>query len=133
VSTPAGPVGHTGAIRGLDQTGAPGSGGTIGAQDVAAQTSVASTTPARLSAWYGFGKQEEIYYRVAGTSTTIAPYTATLSTHAIAPDVVPGSFQPGMITITTVGQGHNTDTDLWVYDAGFDAIATFGNDDVLNG
>ena len=97
------------------------------------QTSIASTTPARLSAWYGFGKQEEIYFRVTGTSTTIAPYTATLSTHAIAPDVVPGSFQPGVITITTVGQGHNTDTDLWVYDAGFDAMPTLGNDDVLNG
>jgi hypothetical protein len=40
-----------------------------------------------------------------------------------------GSYVPGLITISTFGQGHTSDTDLWVYDSNLNAIAGYGNDD----
>ncbi|MBL8858685.1 MAG: hypothetical protein JNL28_09285 [Planctomycetes bacterium] len=120
-------VGHVGSIRGLNQLGTTGVGGTAGTADVSMQTSSTLTVPPRTNTWYGFGKQDEIYYRVTGTATTTAAYTSTLSTSTITPTVV-GPFIAGPITITTVGQGHTTDTDFWVYDSNFNAISTAGND-----
>jgi hypothetical protein len=120
----SGPTGHTGTIRGLSQN----FGNIIAGTDVIVQTSTASTTPPRFNQWYGFGRQEEIYYRVVGTSSTTEPYTCTLETTGIMPFLL-GDFSPGTITISTLEQGHMTDTDLWVYDADLDPIATYGNDD----
>lgn len=122
------PGGHSTALRGLNQTGTVGVGGTAGTADMSLQTSVTPNT----RKWYGFGKNEEIYYRVNGTAATVSPYTVTLSTAAVSPVHI-GFFAQGTITITTVGQGHSTETDLWVYDPGLNAIATFGNDDEFGG
>lgn len=116
-------AGHTGTIRGLNQ-----SGGVIGTTDTTFQTSSTATTPPRFNQWYGFGKQEEIYYRVTGGTATTADYTATLERQTVTP-VDLGSFAAGSITITTIGQGHTTDTDLWVYDGNLNAIPGYGNDD----
>jgi hypothetical protein len=125
--------GYTASFRGLDQTAAPqgawpGPVGTIGTTDMTLQSSTASTTPPQMNQWYGFGKQEEIYYRVEGTSATTAPYTATYSVARVTPVDV-GPLAPGMIVITTMGQGHSTDTDMWLYDSGLNAIDGYGNDD----
>lgn len=131
-------VGHTGSIRGFTQTAAPpdtlpgipwdGVVGTPTTTDTAAQTSSTATTPARFNQWYGFGRGEQFYYRVTGAAATTAPYTATLTSTPVVPTDI-GTYQPGQISITTFGQGHTTDTDMWVYDIGFNAIPGFGNDD----
>lgn len=116
-------AGHTGTIRGFSQTG-----GIINTTtDVVAQTSI--TTPTRSNTWYGFGKQEEIYYRVSGVAATTAAYSATLSTAPITPIAVAGTFNPGTITVTTLGQGHTTDTEIYVYDSNLNPVPLGHNDD----
>ncbi len=112
-------------LRGLTQTAGVPNAGT----DATFQTASATSTPPRHVQWYGFGKQEMIYFRVTGLSTTTAPYEFTLETVPVTPTAVPGTFIPGEITITTVGQGHSNDTDLWVYDSNLNAIVDAGNDD----
>jgi hypothetical protein len=127
-------VGHTASIRGLTQSdlGA-GIGGSVNAgTDATLQTSLALTGGARMNQWYGFGKAEELYYRVTGTSATTANYVATLETEPVIPTEI-GVFPEGTIRITSVNQGHTTDTDLWIYDANFNAIAGYGNDDTPAG
>lgn len=122
-------VGHTGTLRGLNQTGTVGVGGTAGTTDVPMQASSVTTVPPRFNAWYGFGKQEEVYYRVEGAAATTGTYTSTLSTTPILPVVVGTPFLPGPITVTTIAQGHTTDTDMWLYDKNYNAVVTAGNDD----
>jgi len=129
VITTAGTAGHAGTIRGLSQTGGVINPGT----DIVMQTSAAATTPPRHNEWYGFGKAEEIYYRVAGAAATTSPYTVTMETVPVAPVAVAGTFNAGTITITTEGQGHTTDTEMWVYDSSLNAIPFFGNDDTPTG
>ena len=73
-------AGHTGTIRGLNQTS-----GVVSTTDVAFQTSSTSTTPPRSNTWYGFGKQEEIYYSVTGSGSTTAAYASTLTTQPVSP------------------------------------------------
>jgi hypothetical protein len=109
----------TATIRGLNQTA-----GVIGTTD-----STVLTSSAALVAWYGFGKQEEIYYRVTGTTTSTGTYTATLATSTITPTAIAGVFNPGTIVINCGGQGHTTDTDLWLYDSNLNAIPCGGDDD----
>jgi hypothetical protein len=106
-------------IRGLSQ-----SAGVIGTTD-----STVLTASSGVVAWYGFGKQEEIYYRVTGTTSTTGTYTSTLATSTITPTAVAGVFNPGTIEITEVGQGHTTDTDMWLYDGDLNAIPCGGDDD----
>jgi len=118
-----------GSIRGVTQTGTIGVGGTPTTTEIELQSN--QTTPSRFNVWYGFGKGEEIYYRVTGAAATTTPYAATLSTTPITATPVAGAFNPGSITITTVGQGHTTDTEVWVYDSTLTAIPGFGNDDVI--
>jgi hypothetical protein len=134
--TTAGAAGHTGTIRGQGQTAAaagpwPGPIGTGNGVEGSAQgtsTLVNGTLPIRTNQWYGFGKAETTRYRVTGTASTTANYVSTLTTSVVAVTDV-GSYDPGAITLTTMGQGHSTDTDLWVYDGNLDAIAGYGNDD----
>lgn len=131
-------VGHTGTIRGLNQIasavdtlpGIPWDGvvGTPGPTDTTVQTSSTATNPPRYNQWYGFGKAAEIYYRVTGGSTTTAPYNATLESQLVTPVDI-GMYQPGSISINSFGQGHSSDTDMWVYDSNYNAIAGYGNDD----
>jgi hypothetical protein len=81
----------------------------------------------RINLWYGFGRSEQMNYRVTGTSSTTADYIATLETEAVTPHFA-GTYQAGWITITTIGQGHNTNTDIWVYDSNLQPIMGYGND-----
>lgn len=136
--TTTGTAGHIGSIRGLSQIAAPadtlagipwdGVVGTPGTTDTAVQTGSSATTPARFNQWYGFGKAEQLYYRVTGTASTTADYVATYDTVAVTPTSI-GSYQPGNITIETLSPAHTTDTDFWVYDGNLNAIPGFGNDD----
>jgi hypothetical protein len=120
--TTTGTAGHIGTILGLTQS-ATG----IGTAVSPFQTSSTTTAPGRMNQWYGFGKQEEIYYRVTGTTSTTADYTATLETVPVTVTTGP-TLPPGNVLISSIGQT-TVDTDLWVYDANLDAIAGFGNDD----
>lgn len=127
-------AGHSSTLRSLNQTAVaqapwlPGMAiGTPGATDGSAQAHVLAGTD-RVQKWYGFGKGEFQYYRVTGGAATTADYTATLSRTTITP-VDLGSYAPGNIEIRTLGQGHTTDTDLWIYDANLDPIVGYGNDD----
>lgn len=128
VLTTTGTEGHIGSIRGLTQTAGVPNAGT----DAAFQTSSTTTLPVRFNQWYGFGKQEQLYYQVTGAAATTADYRATLETVAVTPTNI-GLFAPGSITITTRNQRHTTDTDMWVYDSNFNAIPGFGNDDTPAG
>ena len=124
VITTDGTNGHAGHIRGLDQ-----SGGVIGTTDTQVQTSNASTSPPRFNQWYGFGKGEQFYYRISGLPGTTRGDFCTLSTSIVTPVSIPGPLNAGAITMTSVGQGHSTDTEFWVYDSNFNAIANYGNDE----
>jgi len=127
-------LGHTATIRGANQIAATagvwaGSVGTAGTSDLAAQTSfIEAGTNNRINQWYGFGGSEHIYYRVTGTGSTTADYTATLERESVG-FLNLGSYNAGTVTITTIGQGHSTDTEVWVYDSNFQAIPGYGNDD----
>ncbi|MEX2219709.1 MAG: hypothetical protein WD749_13230 [Phycisphaerales bacterium] len=131
--TTTGAAGHTGSIRGLTQTAAlagpwAGAVGTATAADTQLQGSLTTTTPPRMNQWYGFGKQEKVYYRVIGTGTTTGDYQATWTADPVSPSQL-GFFIPGQVTISTVAQGHTTDTDFWVYgvDGGGDLVAIDGS------
>ena len=115
-------VGHTVTIRGLNQTT-----GVIGTTDSTMQTSQVSGTN-RVVKWYGFGRSERLYVRVAGTATTTAPYVMTMASTPAAVTCLASLFAPGTVTVSTVGQT-TTDTDLWVYDSSLTAIPNYGNDD----
>ncbi len=123
---------NTATIRGVNQIAAaagpwPGPVGTAGTTDTTMQTGsslLAANT--RTVQWYGFGKQEELYYRVTGSTATAGAYEATLSSTLIVPTAI-GAFNPGPITISTMAG--TADTDLWVYDSNLDPIAGYGNDD----
>ncbi len=113
--------GRVGTIRGITSTSA-GPGPANG--DVAFQTSFAATNPPRFNQWYGFGREEEIFYRVTGTATTTATYTSTLTTEVVVPTVFTNYIEAGTLTIE-----HNaaTDTaydrDIFLFDANFNPIA----------
>ncbi len=123
--TTSGAAGHTGTLRGLTQT----NGVVNTSSDVPFQTSSAATSPARFNQWYGFGAQEEVYYRVSGTGSTTQPYTATLSRTTVTPINLTTLLLAGPITIDNDPVSGNTaDTDLIVYDAAFTPVAGFSND-----
>jgi hypothetical protein len=130
--------GHTGTLRGLNQIASPadtspgipwdGVVGSAGVTDSTVQTSSTLTIPARFNQWYGFGKAERLYYRVTGVAATTADYTATMETIPVVATPI-GNYNPGLITIDTIAEGHTTDTDMWVYDSNLNAITGYGNDD----
>jgi hypothetical protein len=130
----SGTEGHIGYIHGVRQGAGglqgpwPGPVGYSTGMDTTVQTSTAfNSSPPRMNQWYGFGKREQIYYQVIGTSSTTADYMSQWSYDVVTPTTL-GTFATGPITITTVGQGHNTNTALWVYDSNFNAIEGYGND-----
>ncbi|HYE62626.1 MAG TPA: hypothetical protein VD997_11580 [Phycisphaerales bacterium] len=116
-------AGHTATIRGLTRTGGSPNPGT----DAAVQTSSTTTTPARFVQWYGFGRQEQLYFRVTGTTSTTSDYTATLTTESVTP-IDAGTFYQGAITLARP-TGVTTDYDMWVYDSTLTAMADYGIDD----
>jgi hypothetical protein len=140
VLTTAGTAGHTGTIRGLTVSGGVGGTNTAGTasatSDATIQTSSTTTTPARFNQWYGFGKSEELYYRVTGGTTTTSDYVATLETTAITP-VNLGLFQPGQWDFTTFDLAKSpsgttfsyTDTEVYLYDSNFNTMGSWNNDD----
>ncbi len=121
--------GHTVTLRGLSQ-----SAGTIGTADTTVQTGSSITNPGRAVVWYGFGKQEEIFYRATGSGSTSAAYTATLLDIPVIPAISGIPVQTGNIDIRTAGVGTfaGVDTDFWLYDANYNAVPTAGNDDEFN-
>jgi hypothetical protein len=121
----AGAVAHTGMIRGLVQND-----GVIQTIEDAIQSTSSTSSAPRFTQWYGFGREERLYYRVTGASQTTATYTAAYERAAVSP-VVLAPVPTGQTTITTVGQtgSPQTDTDLWIYDSTFRPIPGFGNDD----
>lgn len=123
--------GQVGTLRGHNQTGMPGTGGLIGGLDVEVQRSSPKAGLTTFNQWYGFGKGEEMYYRIEGTSSTTAPYAVVMNTTPVMTSEVEGAFYEGNITISTVGLRLTTDTDLWVYNDSFAPLYGGGNDDVL--
>ena len=126
VLTTTGTAGHVATLRGLTQNGI---GEVNPNSSPVVQATSTSTSPVRFNQWYGFGKQEELFYRVAGDATTTAPYTATLRTVAVTPLVVAAPFVTGAITLTTPVANLATNTAIWVYDSNLDPIPGFSNDD----
>ncbi|MGQ0627588.1 MAG: choice-of-anchor X domain-containing protein [Phycisphaerales bacterium] len=122
--TTTGVIAFSSSIRGLNQSARV----ILPTTDPIFQSSNPSTTPPRSNQWYGFGKQEEIYYSVIGTNAATANYVSTLDRQGVIPGSFPNSLQAGPVTIAR-SAGVTTDTDFWVYDANLNAIATFGNDD----
>jgi hypothetical protein len=128
VLTTAGTQGHVATVLGLSQND-----GVIDPNaDESVVTSTNSTSPPRFVQWYGFGKGEQLYYRVMGTAGTTSAYRSTLERQTIAP-IDAGNFQVGNLTITTDFGGSTLDTDLWVYDDNLNPIAGCGNDDCATG
>jgi hypothetical protein len=90
----------------------------------------AGATPARTAVWYTFGPSSGINLRVQN-ATTASPnnYVATFGQTQETPTDL-GSLPGGVMTITTVGQGHTSNTAMWVFDSSFHSIPNAGNDDV---
>lgn len=127
--TTTGTAGHTMTIRGLTQT----TGGVINqGTDASIQTSFTQGDTSRLLAWYGFGAQEQVYVRVAGTASTTGAYTATLARTLVTPTPMTGEIQnAGQLSIVT---GGGPDTEIWVYNADtLQPIEGFNNDDPTTG
>ena len=82
----------------------------------------------RTIQWYGFGKQEELYVRVNGGTTTTGPYSAVLECIPVIPTAISDTILEGSLTIKE-GPLSSADTDFWVYNSNLDAIATYGHDD----
>jgi hypothetical protein len=121
----AGATSNVGMIRGLVQN----AGVVTSIEDAIQSTSATNASP-RFTQWYGFGRQEQVYYRVTGASATTAVYTATYDVAPVTATVL-APFPPGALTITTVGQtgSPQSDTDLWFYDSTLHPIPGYGNDD----
>jgi hypothetical protein len=122
-------VDHNATLMGLSQTN-----GVVGSTETILQESLPNTNTPNILQWYGFGKSESLYFFVDSPATP-GDYVATLTQTQISPNVISQAFQEGSVTITTVGQtgATQTDTDLWLYDANFNAISGAGNDDVSGG
>ncbi len=133
VLTTAGADEHTISIRGLGVNGPPSSPTIALGTDVALQVSVGGNGQPNYVQWYGFGRGEELFVRVTGTANTLAPYQVELVSVPVAETVLPGAQRSGPIVITTAGQGHNTDTELFVFDGNRSAVPGFRNDDEPGG
>jgi hypothetical protein len=118
-------------IRGQTQTAAPpgpwpGPVGTASGTESTGQSHQLVGSD-RVNYWYGFGKEEQIYYRVAGLATSTGVYVADYERTTIVPTSL-GSFEAGPIIIDTSGQGHTTDTHVRIYDSNFEPILGYAND-----
>jgi hypothetical protein len=91
------------------------------------------TTPPRFVQWYTSQAPGELYVRVTGAAATTADYSLDYEVQPVTEVAGPAALIQGSITITSVGQGHSTDTDLWIHDANRAAIPGFGNDDEFGG
>ncbi len=126
--TATGTAGHTVTLRGLSQAG-----NVVGTADNVFQTGSSITSPARAIYWYGFGKEEEVYYRVTGTASTTGVYTSTLTSTSQSAAVNTGTVFAGNVRIQTSNSVGTQDNEVWLYDSNFNAIASAGADNVLTG
>jgi len=127
--TQTGTAGHVPTLRGLNQVA-----NVVGTTDTQIQLGIVSTVPARAITWYGFGKQEEIYYRVAGATMTAGVYTSTLTDTTVAPVIAAGTLLDlGPVKFQTVNTLGTFNVDMWLYDSNFDAIVGAGSDNVRTG
>jgi hypothetical protein len=124
VSTESLTPGHILTVRGLTQTAGVPNAGT----DSVINTSSA-TTGATVRFYTHGTTAPRIYLRVTGTTATTSPYIIRFTCTPVTTIDVPGTFNPGSITINSAGQGHTTDTDMWIYDGQVNAIPDYGNDD----
>ncbi|MCP3915628.1 MAG: hypothetical protein GY711_08745 [bacterium] len=99
--------------------------------DVVLQRAIGAEPRDRFVQWYGFGKGEEIYYDVGETTSFRTGHDSYLETTPVTPAVVAGTFDPGTITISSLGLGHASNTEIWVYDEEYNAIPGYGNDDEI--
>jgi|GEM_PF-3546141 len=107
---------HTGTIRGLVQNS-----GEVSTADVAFATSAPTTTPPYFCQWYGFGKQEQLYYSVSGTPSTSQPYISTYQIDPIAPIEVGQPVLPGLVTLGN-SPSNSFDTSWLLLDANYNII-----------
>jgi subtilisin-like proprotein convertase family protein len=114
-------------LRGLFQ-----SAGVITAgSDATFMTATTAASPAQTQtlSWFGFGREEEVFARVTGLSTTTGTYTLTHNRTAVTPTVIAGT-QPATGNVTVrISAGAApavTDSEFWVYDSNFNPV--FGND-----
>ncbi|MCY2961273.1 MAG: hypothetical protein NTY35_14015 [Planctomycetota bacterium] len=133
VVTTSGADEHTISLRGLNVNGPPSSPSIALGTDVALQVSVGGNGQPNYVQWYGFGQREELFVRVTGTANTVLPYAIELVSVPISVGQLPGALRSGTIEITTAGQGHSTDTEIFVLDGNFVAIPGFRNDDEPGG
>jgi hypothetical protein len=112
------------SLQGLGQFG----GDIIPFTDVSVQGPV--VTPIK-TIWYGVGKQERLYLRVAGRSSGTPLYALQYRcepyTPGLPPPGNPDTWPAGSITVRAILP--NFDLDLWVYDENFNAIPGFGHDE----
>ncbi|MFN0200855.1 MAG: T9SS type A sorting domain-containing protein [Bacteroidia bacterium] len=110
-------------IRGVSQNN-----GVITSTETTVQFSKNSSTPAVR--WYSFGKNEVLYISVKCSATSTEPYTLTWTQQNISLSVLPNVLPNGSLTLSTTGvTSAHSNTDMWVYDANFNAIPLAGNDD----
>lgn len=148
VQTPAAPLGiyrhrltmannnpstpnNSGSLPGVAQTPVVGgvwpcAVGTLSATETAGQPHFLDGAD-RINIWYGFGRQEMVHYRVSGAATTGTVYVAVLDSVPVTPTNL-GTFEPGIITIDTSGQGHTNDTYVRIYGADLEPIEGYSND-----
>jgi hypothetical protein len=123
LSVPSGlPLHGTVNIRGLSQSTA----GVINPTSDFTLQSASLLSGQRISAWYGFGREERVFYNVQGTTSTTGEYVATLSTQQIFPADI-GMFQEGTIEFTAHPLTAATPTAMWLYDANLNIIPDHGN------
>jgi len=116
------------SLRGLLQ-----SAGTIfPTQDILLQTSLlegtGSTQTRRCRAYVTGWASPKLIVRINGRSTVLAPYQVATAARLVTP-LRFDRIAPGPVTITTVNQGHGTDTDLWLFTQEGTPIPDAGNDD----
>lgn len=113
------------SIRGLPQTN-----GVIGTGDVAVQTQGVSTSTPGVT-WYGFGRGEDLYVSVTATGAS-ASYDLRLTLTPISAQSSIPTLLAGPVTLDAQVSVDVTDGEFWIYDADFQPIPGFANDDSTN-
>jgi hypothetical protein len=109
---------HT--IRGLNQAS-----GVIGSTDTAVMTASVPTTSGRSVSWYGFGRQEELYYSIAYSTTTATAYSVSYNRAAVAPiDITTQTLNSGALTFRLHNVSGSLNTDCWLYDSNLNPLST---------
>lgn len=81
-------------------------------------TQIISRANGEFIKWYGFGKQEEVYFRAGRTGTGTGTYTMTHSVTQITPGSA-GTINQGSHTLAPALLG---DSEIYLYDSNFNLI-----------